>query len=155
MMNEEEILKKYEKMVIRIAFTNVRNLSDAQDIAQDVFLNMLAKKPRFESEEHQKAWLIRVTINRCKNHRKSFWFSRTEPLPDTLDYLPEEESGVLTAVLSLPQNYRTVIHLYYYEGYNINEISALLRKNPATVGTWLARGRQALKITLKGGFEDE
>jgi RNA polymerase sigma factor (sigma-70 family) len=154
-MTEEEILEKYEKMVIRIAFTNVKNISDAQDIAQDVFLTMLTKRPLFENEEHRKAWLIRVTVNRCKNYRKSFWFSRTEPLPDTLDYLPQEERGVLAAVLSLPRNYRTVIHLYYYEGYNINEIAALLRKRPATVGTWLARGRQALKIALQGGFDDE
>ena len=154
-MNDEEVLEKYGKMVIRIAFTNVRNMSDAQDIAQNVFLTMLTKKPRFESEEHKKAWLIRATINRCKNHVKSLWFSRTEPLPDTLDYLPEEESDVLAAVLSLPKNYRTAIHLYYYEGYTINEIAALLRKKPATIGTWLSRGRKALKIMLKGGFDDE
>jgi RNA polymerase sigma factor (sigma-70 family) len=155
MTNEKEILEKYGKMVIRIAFTNVRNISDAEDTAQDVFLSLLVKRPYFESEAHQKAWLIRATINRCKNYTKSKWFSRTEPLSDTLNYLLPEESEVLAAVLALPQNYRNMIHLYYYEGYSINDISGLLRKNPATIGTWLSRGRQALKITLKGGFDNE
>ena len=68
-----ELLQKYSSMVLRIAFSNVKNLQDAQDIAQEVFISVLTKRPQFDSEEHEKAWLIRVTINRCKNHVKSFW----------------------------------------------------------------------------------
>ena len=133
-----ELLQKYSSMVLRIAFSNVKNLQDAQDIAQEVFISVLTKRPQFDSEEHEKAWLIRVTINRCKNHVKSFWNRHTEGL----------------SVLALPQNYRNVIHLHYYEGYSINEIAELLHKKPATVGTWLARGRAALKKSLKGGFDE-
>ena len=150
-----ELLQKYSAMVVRIAFSNVKNMDDAQDIAQDVFMSLLTKRPQFESTEHEKAWLIRVTINRSKNHVKSFWNRRTEGLTEDISYLPPEENGVMTAVLALPQNYRNVIHLYYYEGYSINEIAELLHKKPATVGTWLARGRAALKVALKGGFDDE
>ena len=150
-----ELLQKYSAMVLRVAFSNVKNMQDAQDIAQDVFLSVLTKCPQFESEEHEKAWLIRVTINRCKNHVKSFWNRRTEGLSEDLSYLPKEETGVMEAVLALPQNYRNAIHLHYYEGYSINEIAELLHKKPATVGTWLARGRAALKSALKGGFDDE
>ena len=147
-----ELLQKYSSMVLRIAFSNVKNLQDAQDIAQEVFISVLTKRPQFDSEEHEKAWLIRVTINRCKNHVKSFWNRHTEGLSEDLSYLPEEETGVMQAVLALPQNYRNVIH--YYEGYSINEIAELLHKKPATVGTWLARGRAALKKSLKGGFDE-
>ncbi|WP_074017529.1 RNA polymerase sigma factor [Anaeromassilibacillus senegalensis] len=150
-----ELLQKYSAMVLRVAFANVKNMQDAQDIAQDVFLSVLTKQPQFESEEHEKAWLIRVTINRCRNHAKSFWNKRTEGLSEDLSYMPKEETGVLEEVLKLPKNYRNAIHLYYYEGYSINEIADLLHKKPATVGTWLARGRTALKSALKGGFDDE
>ena len=149
-----ELLQKYSAMVLRIAFSNVKNLQDAQDIAQDVFMSVLTKQPHFDSEEHEKAWLIHVTINRCKNHVKSFWNRRTEGLSEDLSYMPKEETGVMEAVLALPQNYRNVIYLHYYEGYSINEISEILHKKPATVGTWLARGRAALKNTLKGGFDE-
>ena len=149
-----ELLQKYSSMLLRIAFSNVKNLQDAQDIAQEVFISVLTKRPQFDSEEHEKAWLIRVTINRCKNHVKSFWNRHTEGLSEDLSYLPKEETGVMQAVLALPQNYRNVIHLHYYEGYSINEIAELLHKKPATVGTWLARGRAALKKSLKGGFDE-
>lgn len=106
-----ELLQKYSSMVLRIAFSNVKNLQDAQDIAQEVFISVLTKRPQFDSEEHEKAWLIRVTINRCKNHVKSFWNRHTEGLSEDLSYLPEEETGVMQAVLALPQNSRNVIHL--------------------------------------------
>ena len=79
-----ELLQKYSSMVLRIAFSNVKNLQDAQDIAQEVFISVLTKRPQFDSEEHEKAWLIRVTINRCKNHVKSFWNRHTEGLSEDL-----------------------------------------------------------------------
>ena len=95
-----ELLQKYSSMVLRIAFSNVKNLQDAQDIAQEVFISVLTKRPQFDSEEHEKAWLIRVTINRCKNHVKSFWNRHTEGLSEDLSYLPEEETGVTTMYMA-------------------------------------------------------
>ncbi|MGN6714584.1 RNA polymerase sigma factor [Anaerocolumna jejuensis] len=151
----QHVLDKYSKMLIKIAFTYVKNMADAEDIAQDAFVSLIRKGSGFDSEEHEKAWLIRVTINNCKNHLKSAWSKRRVPLEEDISYMQEEESEVLITVLKLPPKYRTVIHLYYYEEYSINEIAEILHKKPATIGTWLSRGRNLLKSELTGGFEYE
>lgn len=151
----QHVLDKYSKMLIKIAFTYVKNMADAEDIAQDAFVSLIRKGSGFDSEEHEKAWLIRVTINNCKNHLKSSWSKRRVPLEEDISYMQEEESEVLITVLKLPPKYRTVIHLYYYEEYSINEIAEILHKKPATIGTWLSRGRNLLKSELTGGFEYE
>ena len=151
----QHVLDKYSTMLIKLAFTYVKNIADAEDITQDVFVSLMKKGSSFENEEHEKAWLLRVTINKCKNHLKSSWNKLKVPLEDDISYLPKEESEVLVLVLGLPPKYRTVIHLYYYENYSMNEIAKLLAKSPATVGTWLSRGRNLLKIKLIGGFNYE
>jgi len=151
----QHVLEKYSTMLIKLAFTYVKNIADAEDITQDVFVSLMKKGSNFESEEHEKAWLLRVTINRCKNHLKSSWNKLKVPLEEDISYLPVEEIEVLILVLDLPPKYRSVIHLYYYENYSINEIAKLLTKSPATVGTWLSRGRNLLKTKLIGGFEYE
>ena len=147
------ILEKYSKTLIKIAFTYMKSLADAEDIVQEVYISLMRRGNGFDSEEHQKAWLIRVTINHCKNRLKSSWYRKSVPLDEEISYLPEEESEVLSAVLSLPAKYRSVIHLYYYENYSIQEISELLRKSSGTIGTWLSRGRKLLKTKLDGGLE--
>jgi RNA polymerase sigma factor (sigma-70 family) len=151
----QHVLDKYSKMLIKLAFTYVKNTADAEDIAQDVFVSLLKKGSGFDNEEHEKAWLIRVTINKSKNYLKSSWNRLKVPLEEDISYMQEEESEVLVTVLNLPPKYRTVIHLYYYEDYSINEIAEILHKKPATIGTWLARGRNLLKSELIGGFEYE
>lgn len=147
------ILDKYSKTLIKIAFTYMKNLADAEDIVQEVYISLMRRGSGFDSEEHEKAWLIRVTINHCKNRLKSAWYRKSVPLDEEISYLPEEESEVLSAVLSLPAKYRSVIHLYYYENYSMQEISEILRKSAGTVGTWLSRGRKLLKAKLDGGLE--
>ena len=142
------IVRKYSPALLRAAFSVLRNTADAQDATQEAFLRLLEKRPAFNDEQHEKAWLLRVTINAAKNMRGSF--SRTEPLEENTAFVYEEYSETLNAVLSLPIKYRTVIHLYYYEGYSIKEIAAILDTPAATVGTWLARGREKLKTMLKG-----
>lgn len=149
------LVNTYSRMLLRIAFTYMKNTSDSEDIVQDVFLSLYANPPKFANTEHEKAWLIRCTINRCKNQLNSYWFRNTQPLDENLSFFPEEESAVLLAVMKLPEKYRTVLHLHYGEGYSIEEIAGILMKKPATVGTWLARGRAKLKTALKGGFDDE
>ncbi len=151
----QDILKKYSTMLIKLAFTYVKNVPDAEDITQEVFISLMKRDNGFENEEHERAWLIRVTINKCKNHLKSSWIKWSVPIPEDLGYLPEEDSEVLFHLLELPTKYRSVIHLYYYENYSINEIAGLLDKNPATIGTWLSRGRSLLKAKLIGGFDNE
>ncbi|SET14269.1 RNA polymerase sigma factor [Paenibacillus sp. NFR01] len=147
-------LDLYSQSLIKVAFAYLKNIADAEEVAQDVFLTYLQKRPVFESSEHEKAWLIRTTINKSKNMLKAGWFKSRNPVPEDLSYLPSEESEVLQAVLSLDKKYRIPIHLHYYEGYSIQEIAELLNAKPATVGTWLARGRLLLKETI-GGLENE
>jgi RNA polymerase sigma-70 factor (ECF subfamily) len=141
----------YSISLHRLAFTYLRNTQDAEDVTQEVFLQYLKSAPEFRDGEHEKAWLIRVTINRCKNILRSGWLRLRRPLPDDLSYLVEEESGLIQTVMALDEKYRLPIHLHYYEGYAIKEIAGILGEKPATVGTRLARGRELLRI---GGIEN-
>ena len=149
----EAVVRKYSPALLRAAFSVLRNTADAQDAAQEAFLRLLEKRPAFNDEQHEKAWLLRVTINAAKNMRKAA--ARTEPIGETTAFVYEEYSETLNAVLSLPVKYRTVIHLYYYEGYSIKEIAAILEVPPATVGTILSRGREKLRTMLKEEIEGE
>jgi RNA polymerase sigma-70 factor (ECF subfamily) len=144
------VVAQYSRSLVRLALTYLKNVEDAEDVAQDVFLAYVRSAPEFSGEEHEKAWLIRVTINRCKNLLKSRRFRSRSPLPDGLSCLMEEESELLRAVMALPEKYRLPIHLYYYEGYPIKEIARLVGDNPATIGTRLARARELLKTRIGG-----
>ncbi|SFJ21185.1 RNA polymerase sigma-70 factor, ECF subfamily [Paenibacillus sp. UNC496MF] len=150
----QRALDRYSQSLIKIAFAYLKNIADAEEVAQDVFLAYLQKRPVFDSDEHEKAWLIRTAINKSKNMLKAGWFRNRNPVPEDLSYLPKEENEVLQAVLSLEKKYRIPIHLHYYEGYSIQEIAAIMQAKPATVGTWLARGRLLLRKKI-GGLEDE
>ena len=145
------LVDRYSRSLHRLAFAYLRNTADAEDVAQEVFLQYLKAAPEFQDGEHEKAWLIRVTVNRCKNELKSGWWRLRRPLPDDLSYMAEEESDLLRSVLALDEKYRLPIHLHYYEGYAIKEIAGILGEKPATVGTRLARGRELLRI---GGIEN-
>ena len=128
-------------------------MQDAEDIAQEVFLTMLKKAPAFEGPEHQQAWLLRCTINRCKSHFRSVWQSRTGGLDEGLSVpFTPAENEVMKAVGELPMKYRQVIYLHYIQGYSTAEIAKLLGLNQNTVLSQLARGRAMLKNTLKGEF---
>ncbi len=152
----DDYLDAYGDMVYRVAFSYTKNKMDAEDVAQDVFLKLLSAKPSFESSTHEKAWLLRVTINLCKNRLKSFWHTKTGALSDTLPYrdCPNEDSGVLQAVLSLPALQRITVYLFYYEGYSTAEIAPLIQKKESTVRSLLHRARAALKEQLKEDYDD-
>ena len=150
------VLDTYSKMIVRLAFTYTKSLCDAEDIAQDVFVSLIEKNKTFENSEHEKAWLIRVTVNKSKHFVKSSWVKKTVPIDEAMTKTSEEKSDdILEEVLKMPEKYRTVIHLFYYEGYPINEIAEILGKSTGTIGTWLSRGRKILKERLEGGFTDE
>ncbi|MCQ4637089.1 sigma-70 family RNA polymerase sigma factor [Anaerovorax odorimutans] len=151
----QKAVADYGETVARAAFTYLKNVHDAEDIAQEVFLVLLQKEPRIENEAHLKAWLLRVAANKCKNYLKSGWNRSREPLPDNLEYLEEKESQVLSAVLSLEIKYRVPIYLYYYEGYSMKEIAGILYSRSATIGTRLARGREQLGRILREEWEHE
>ena len=151
--NVEDVVRRYTDMVVRIAFNNVRNIDDAEDIAQNVFIKFMHAKG-FESGEHIKAWLIRVTVNMCKNHLSLFHNIKNEPLHDNIEYISAKQQELLDDLWKLPANYRNSLYLYYYEGYTIPEIAGLLGKSVSTVSTWLIRARKKLKLILiQGGYE--
>ena len=147
----EEAMGLYQTMVFRLAYSYTRSRSDAQDICQEVFLRYFCRRPPFTSEEHRRAWLLRVTVNRCKSHLSSWWVRRTVPLDDRIP-MPEPEYQELDEVLRrLPEKDRLVIHLFYYENCTTREIARMMHCTEGAVRTRLTRARQRLGDLLKGG----
>ncbi|MDR1206480.1 MAG: sigma-70 family RNA polymerase sigma factor [Peptococcaceae bacterium] len=146
-------LELYADTVRRVCFIHLKNRADTEDVFQEVFLKYLLHDRKFESDAHEKAWLIRVAVNACKDVIKSF-FRKKVTLSETLAAEPfdlrERESEVLSAVLALPEKYRDVIYLRYYEGYSAVEIAKTLGKNGNTIYTWLDRAKKQLKEALGG-----
>lgn len=153
--NMREVIEKYSDMVYRIALTRSGTIENAEDVFQEVFIKFSEKNPNFNDEEHEKAWFIRVTINLTKNMNKSAWNKKVIALDENITFENEEENNVFTAVSELPQNYKTVIYLSYYEGYKVKEIAEIMNKREGTIKTWLYRAREILKQKLEGGFENE
>lgn len=146
-------IDRYADLVRRVCMIHLKNHADTEDIFQTVFLKYVTGTTEFESEEHEKAWFIWVTINACKDLLRSFFRSRTVSLDDLLeqsDQVPEDHREVLEAVLALPDKYRDVVYLHYYEGYTAPEIGTILHKNPNTVYTLLTRARDELRKMLGG-----
>ena len=135
--------------VYRLACAVTGSRSDADDVFQEVFLRSHRAAPDFESETHEKAWLLRVTVNRCKSLLASPWRKRSIPLEDVYACPGPEASAVAEALAALPPGDRTLLHLSYYEGYRTEEIARLLGRNGATVRSQLTRARQKLGRLLK------
>ncbi|MEK4516825.1 RNA polymerase sigma factor [Paenibacillus sp. FSL H8-0122] len=149
------VMKSYEQyaeMLYRIALVHLGSRQDAEEATQDTFIKLMEKAPVFKDDEHQKAWLIRVITNHCKNLLGRGWRKREVKLegvePVTADN--PEELAVLQLVLALPVKYKTVIHLYYYEDYPVQEISRILQISESAVKMRLQRGRQLLRLELEG-----
>ncbi len=150
------VVDKYSDMVFRAAYHALCDRHYAEDITQEVFLQLCRVNPVFESDEHEKAWLLRVTINMCKNYNKKRFAHPSVELTENIPVHDEYNDGtVLGAVMSLPQKYKSVVYLFYYEGYQIKEISQILDMNQNTVSSLLMRARAKLKELLKGDFGDE
>ena len=156
MRKEQEIneaIERYADTVRRLCMLHLKNYADTEDIFQTVFLKHALHTEPFADAEHEKAWLIRVTINACKDLLKSFFRSRTTSLDDLLERpaeLPPDHREVLEAVLSLPRKYREVIYLHYYEDYTAPQISRILGKKVNTIYTLLTRSKQMLREKLGG-----
>ena len=157
MNNENTALyafKKYGNTVLRAAFAFSGSYAEAEDIVQDVFLSLHTNPQNFNSDEHLKAWLLRAAINKCKNFRRSFRFSRTCSIDDlehseVICEMDTESRELRQQIAALPKKYAEVIFLHYYEGYSIKEIDSMLNKNENTVGSLLRRGREKLKAELE------
>lgn len=157
MRSEEEVRKAihlYGDSVKRVCMIYLKNSADTEDIFQNVFIKYTIRSPYFETDEHEKAWIIRVAINECKDFLKSFYKRKMLPTrPDLLLHqqttsFSTEQSEVLEAVLTLPRKYREVIYLFYYEEYSAVEIAEIFKKNVNTIYTRLARARDMLQARL-------
>lgn len=151
MPDTAEAVAQYGSAVYRLAYAMTRSRSDADDVFQEVFLRYLRSAPAFREEEHRKAWLLRVTINCAKKLHAAPWRRRTEPLSETLEAPSPEGEALWEELRRLPDKYRTVLHLYYYEDMTTEEIARLLDRSPATVRSQLMRGRDRLRVLLEEG----
>lgn len=161
MRSEAEInraIEEYADMVWRVCLYHLKNQADTEDVFQNVFLKYMLHEEAFYNREHEKAWILRVSINACKDYLKSFFRRNVislEVLGEIESEIPEEHREVLEAVLSLPEKYKDTIYLYYYEGYPVAEIGKILGKKENTIYSLLSRGRELLKKELGGeGFEE-
>ena len=154
MRNEQEVnraIEQYADTVRRLCMLYLKNHADTEDIFQTVFLKYVLSSVSFENEEHEKAWFIRITINACKDLLKSFFRTRTVSLDEAVerpDLILPDHREVLEAVLSLPEKYRDVVYLHYFEGYSAPQIGKILGRNVNTVYTRLARSKQMLREKL-------
>lgn len=161
MRSESEVnraIEEYADMVRRVCFYHLKNQTDTEDVFQNVFLKYMLCEKNFHDKEHEKAWLLTVTVNACKDYLKSFFRRKMVPL-DVLKEIeteiPEDNREVLETVLSLPVKYKDAIYLHYYEGYSAAEIGRILGKKENTVYSLLSRGRGILREKLGGeGFDE-
>lgn len=152
----ENVLDTYGNAILRLAYSYIHNMSDAEDILQDTLIKYMQSSPAFLTEGHKKAWLLHVAANLSKNKINYNKIRETDELEETLVAEEREDlSFVWEAVKALPEKYREVLHLYYQEGYSIKEISKILNRNENSVRSDLKRGREALKQVLKEAYDFE
>lgn len=154
----QELIGHYQNNLYIVAFNVCKNPEDAEDVVQDTFIQYHTNKKEFENEQHIRAWLIRVAINKAKNMNHTFWRQNKLSLEDYMETLafetPETET-LFETVMKLPEKYRIVIHLFYYEDYTIHEIADILKISQSNTKVRLSRGRALLKEALKEEWEDD
>lgn len=152
----QELVDRYRNNLYAVAFNVCKNAQDAEDVVQDTFIQYYSTRKQFETEQHVRAWLIRVAINKAKNVNNSFWRKNKVPLEEymeTLAFETKESAELFETVMRLPEKYRIAIHLFYYEDYTTNEIAEILKISVSNVKVRLSRGRSLLKETLKEEWE--
>ncbi len=159
----------YSDMLYKIAFLQLRNNQDAEDVVQETFYQFIKTNKVFESTEHEKAWLIKVTLNGCRKVWRSAWYRHTDVMPEKESALNsgenseslmerdalqrEQNKEVLEAVMGLPRKYREVIHLFYFQEMSIKEICFVTERKESTVTSQLTRGRELLRKNLKEEYQ--
>ena len=139
----QELIERYQNNLYAIAFNICKNQADAEDVVQDTLIQYYTTSKDFEDEQHIRAWLIRIVINKAKN-------TTLEDYIETLTFENPESENLFEEVLKLPEKYRIVIHLFYYEDYSVREIADILKLSESNVKTRLSRGRSLLKTALRG-----
>ena len=167
--NLQEKINEYSDMLYRIAFLQLRNNQDAEDVVQETFYQFIKNKKEFETPEHEKAWLIKVTLNGCRRIWRSAWYRHIDVMPDGEIAADKETDGgmendillrernreIMAAVMKLPRKYREVIHLFYYQQMSVKEISLVTERKESTVTSQLTRGRELLRKNLKEEYQYE
>ena len=146
-------MEDYADMVRRICLVHLKNRHDTEDVFQNVYMKYLLYEGSFESREHEKAWFARVTINACTDWLRSLSRRKWVPLSvlnEESRSLDEESAEILESVLKLPEKYRNVIYLHYFEGYSAVEIAGILGRKENTIYTWLSRAKEMLRKRLGG-----
>ena len=157
-LSVDDTFQKYGDRIFSAAFSVCQNRADADDVVQETLIRYYSLDKEFENETHLKAWLIRVAVNRAKDLTSSFWRRNTVEWEDYMDELvfeAPEDSQLFEAVMALPEKYRTVIHLFYYEDYAVEEIAGILHRPKGTVKSQLNRGRTLLKTMLQEEWNDD
>jgi RNA polymerase sigma-70 factor (ECF subfamily) len=148
------IIDRHSNMIYRICFVYLKNKYDAEDAFQEIIIKIMERAPHFQSDEHEKAWIIKVSCNHCKTILKSnaskVHISLNEDIGEQYEFL----DNTLEHILKLPLHYRNVLYLYYYEGYTTKEIASLLKRRDATIRTWLKRARETLKKVIGDGLDE-
>ena len=152
--NAGRMLDQYGDGILRLAYSYLHNMSDAEDVVQETLIKYMKTAPAFESEAHEKAWLLRVASNISKNKIDYNKVRQADELDERLAAEEREDlSFVWEAVKNLPDNMREVIHLFYHEGYSTKEIASMLKRNESTVRSDLKRGRDKLRLVLKEVYD--
>lgn len=144
----EAVIREYADMIYRIAYQHMGNHHDAEDILQEVSIALVTKDAPLQDREYLKRWLIRVTINKCHDLYRQKRARETEDLDDYINTPSEQQDAVMEEILQLPEKYKTVIYLYYYESFTLKEIADTLKKSINTVSSELQRARKKLKKIL-------
>ena len=149
-----EVYQLYGSMLFKIAMVHLGNKQDVEEALQETFIKLMYKSPPFTDREHQKAWLIRVVTNQCKNMQGSLWRRRVIRMEDMDEYFEQpSDRSLMDHVIKLPFKYKAVIHLFYYEDYSVRQIAGILQISESAVKMRLARGRQLLKMDLESEVE--
>lgn len=151
----EQLIYDYGNTVYRLAYAQTRSQHDADDIFQEVFLRVAQNRPVFDSESHEQAWILRVTLNCLKSHWRAAWRRHDVPLDERIPFPAPEERALDKALRQLSPKYRAAVHLFYYEGYSAEEIAHMTGEKPSTIRTRLTRARAQLRDLLKGESDDE
>ena len=154
----QELFEKYQNNLYAVAFNVCKNAEDAEDVVQDTFIQYYSFKKQFDNEQHIRAWLIRVAINKAKNMNRTFWRKNKMSLEDymeTLTFETPESSELFEAAMSLPEKYRIVVHLFYYEDYSMHEIAGILKRSESNVKVRLSRARSLLREKLQEEWEND
>ena len=151
-----QLIDMYGNSILRLAYSYLHNMSDAEDILQDTLIQYMKSAPEFESTDNEKRWLLKVTSNISRNRIKYNSYRETDELMEELVAEDKEDlSFVWEAVKNLPEKYREVIHLFYEEGLTTKEIADTLGRKEATIRSDLLRGREKLKTVLKEEYDFE